>query len=111
MHTQINSFILPPLALVCGGLIGYAFGGLQAAATRRYQRKQAEGNFKSGWSVTPGSMGRVAILLVTLAFVQFLFPILFTPGGLSQWCVALGVVGGYGMTLYRQMRTRMASIR
>ena len=53
-------------------------------------------------------MGRVAILLIALAFTQFLFPIFFTPGGASQWCVAFGVVAGYGWSLYRQMRVRLA---
>ncbi|HZZ20549.1 MAG TPA: hypothetical protein VFE25_14335 [Opitutaceae bacterium] len=99
------------MALLSGLVIGLAFGALQAAASRRYLRKQTEGKFKSGWSVTPGSMGRVAILLIALAFTQAVFPIFFTPGGISQWCVALGVVAGYGLTLYRQMRMRVASIR
>jgi hypothetical protein len=97
------------MALVAGAVIGITFGGLQAAASRRYAKKQAEGGFTSGWSITPGSMSRIAILLITLAVVQFLFPIFFTPGGLSQWFVALGVVAGYGWTLYKQMRLRMAA--
>jgi hypothetical protein len=96
------------MALVAGACIGLALGFLQATAARRYAKKQSEGKFKSGWSIAPGSMSRVAILLIALAFTQFLFPIFFTPGGISQWCVALGVVAGYGWSLYKQMRVRLA---
>jgi hypothetical protein len=106
MQTQNLNLILPPVALVAGAVIGYAFGCIQAAASRRYARKQAEGKFTSGWSVTPGSMSRVAYLLVALAVTQYACPMFFTPGGISQWFVAFGVVGGYGWTLYKQMQSR-----
>jgi hypothetical protein len=106
MQTQISNLLLVPLALVAGGMIGYAFGAIQASATRRHERLQFEGKFKSGWSATPGSFRRVAYLLVALALVQFLFPMFFAPGSVSQWCVSAGVVGGYGWTLYKQMRVR-----
>jgi len=108
METQASSLLVPPMALIAGTVIGVAFGAIQAAATRRYARKQAEGKFKSAWSVTPGSMTRVAYLLVALAVTQYVFPMFFTPGGAGQWCVAIGVVGGYGFSLYKQMRRRMA---
>ena len=74
-------------------MIGYAFGSVQLSAARRYEKLQHEGKFKSGWSATPGSFRRVAYLLVALALVQFLFPVFFAPGGISQWCVSGGVVG------------------
>lgn len=106
METHISNLIIPPMALAIGTVIGFAFGAVQSAASRRYARQQAEGKFKSGWSVTPGSMRRVAYLLVGLAVVQFVFPMFFAPDGVSQWCVAIGVVGGYGWTLYRQMQAR-----
>src|SRR5271166_156364 len=108
MQPQLLNIILPPMALGAGAMIGYAFGVVQTAATRRYERLQQEGKFKSGWSATPGSFRRVAYLLVALALVQFLFPVFFVPGGVSQWCVSAGVVAGYGLTLYRQMRQRRA---
>lgn len=94
------------MALSVGIVIGYAFGAIQAAATRRHLRLQQEGKFPSGWSATPGSFRRVAYLLIALALVQFIFPALFSPDGLSQWCVSGGVVAGYGWMLYKQMRLR-----
>ena len=96
------------MALMAGGAIGYAFGALQLTATRRHEALQREGKFKSGWSATPGSFRRVAYLLVALAVVQFLFPVFFAPGGISQWCVSAGVVFGYGAALYRQLRSRIS---
>jgi hypothetical protein len=107
MQTQVANLYLPPMALVAGGMIGYAFGLIQSAAARRHERLQKEGKFKSGWSATPGSFRRIAYLLVALALVQFLFPVFFTPNGLSQWCVASGVAAGYGLVLYRDMRRRL----
>jgi Ca2+/H+ antiporter len=107
METSLLSSILPPTALLAGAAIGWAFGAVQDAAKRRYERLQTQGKFNSGWSATPGSFRRVAYLLVALALVQFLFPVFFTPGGLSQYCVSAGVVAGYGIALYRQMRRRL----
>jgi len=89
-------------------MIGYAFGLIQMAATRRHERLLSEGKFKTGWSATPGSFRRVAYLLVALAAVQFLFPVFFAVDGATQWFVSGGVVAGYGWTLYRQMRLRRA---
>jgi hypothetical protein len=108
MQSQISNAYLIPLSSAAGIMIGYTFGIIQIAAARRYEKLQLQGKFTSGWAATPGSFRRVAYLLVALAFVQFLFPVFFTPGGASQWCVSFGVVGGYGWTLYRQMRRRMA---
>jgi len=88
-------------------MIGYAFGLIQSNASRRHERLQREGKFKSGWAATPGSFRRIAYLLVALALVQFLFPVFFAPNGLSQWCVAAGVAAGYGLVLYRDMRRRL----
>ena len=107
MQTQYTSFIVPPLALIAGAMIGYAFGLIQSNASRRHERLQREGKFKSGWAATPGSFRRIAYLLVALALVQFLFPVFFAPNGLSQWCVAAGVAAGYGLVLYRDMRRRL----
>jgi hypothetical protein len=104
---QYSSFVIPPLALVAGAMIGYAFGLVQSNASRRHERLQREGKFDSGWKATPGSFRRIAYLLVALALVQFLFPIFFAPNGLSQWCVAGGVAAGYGLVLYRDMRRRL----
>jgi hypothetical protein len=107
MQTQYTNFIVLPLALIAGSMIGYAFGLIQSNASRRYERLQREGKFKSGWAATPGSFRRIAYLLIALALVQFLFPIFFAPNGLSQWCVAGGVAAGYGLVLYRDLRRRL----
>ena len=106
MDASLFNILLPPMALLAGGTIGYTFGVIQEAAKRRHEKRQLEGNFTSGWAATPGSFRRVAYLLIALALVQFLFPLMFTPGGLSQWCVSAGVVLGYGLTLYRDLRKR-----
>jgi hypothetical protein len=108
METSIVSYLLPPTALLAGGMIGLAFGYIQDAARRRHERLQQQGKYKSVLAGTPGSFRRVAYLLVALALVQFICPMLFAPGGISQWCVSLGVVAGYGWTLFRQMRLRRA---
>jgi hypothetical protein len=54
----------------------------------------------------PGSMRRVAFLLVALVLVQFVCPLLFV--GASQWCVSGGVVLGYGWVLFRGLAQRRA---
>jgi hypothetical protein len=107
MQNHFTNLYLPPMALIAGAMIGYAFGVLQSVAARRHERLQREGKFKSGWAATPGSFRRIAYLLVALALVQFLFPIFFTPDGISQWCVAAGVAAGYGLVLYRDLRRRL----
>jgi hypothetical protein len=91
-------------AFVAGGLIGLSFGWLQDLALRRHQKREQSGNFNNGWAVMPGSMRRVAYLLVALALVQLLCPVLFV--GISQWCVSAGVVLGYGTLLFRRLRQR-----
>ena len=107
MQTQYSSLYLMPAALAVGAAIGYVFGAIQCAAARRHERLQSEGKFKSGWAATPGSFRRIAYLLVALALVQLLLPMFFSPGGASQWCVAAGVGAGYGLSLYRQLRSRL----
>ena len=89
-------------ALVAGGVIGLSFGMIQDLALRRHQRREQSGDLKSGWAVMPGSMKRVAYLLVALVLVQIVCPLLFIDG--SQWWVSGGVVVGYGALLFRQLR-------
>lgn len=89
-------------ASTAGALIGLLFGAMQDAAARRNQKLQNSGQFKSGWAVMPGSMRRVAYLLVALAGVQVICPILFRNG--CQWWVSAGVVAGYGWALWRKLR-------
>lgn len=88
--------------LFVGGFIGLAFGAFQNAALRRNEKLQKQGDLKSGWLVMPGSMSRVAFLMVALVVVQVVMPLLFD--GVSQWMVSAGVVLGYGWILYLQLR-------
>jgi len=92
------------LALAAGGIIGYAFGLIQNAARLRHEKRQLEGNFKSGWSIIPGSGARIAYLLVALLLVQLICPLLFVEG--TQWVVSGGVTAGYGFTLLQQLLRR-----
>lgn len=103
---QLGFFFWSAAALVAGGLIGVSFGLVQQAAWRRHQRLEQSGKFNSGWAVMPGSMRRVAYLLVALALVQILCPLLFTAN--CQWWVSGGVIAGYGSMLYSQLRQRLA---
>jgi hypothetical protein len=77
---------------------------LQDIALRRHQQREQSGQFNSVAAVMPGSMRRVAYLLVALVIVQILCPILFV--GASQWWVSGGVVAAYGGLLFRRLRQR-----
>ena len=92
------------LALVAGGLIGYAFGMIQNAARLRHEKRQLEGKLKNGWAIIPGSGARIAYLLVALLLVQLICPLLFVEG--TQWMVSGGVAAGYGMVLLQQLLRR-----
>lgn len=94
-------------ATLVGVVIGWAFGLLQQFAAKRHAEKEATGKLNSAWSLMPGSMTRVAFLLVALAIVQVICPMFFT--GNAQWAVSVGVVLGYGWTLYQAMRARLAA--
>jgi hypothetical protein len=93
-------------AVAAGGAIGIGFGMLQEAALRRNEKQQQAGRLGSGWAVMPGSMRRTAYLLLALIVVQVVCPRLFTDG--IQWWVSGGVVVGYGVMLYRELRRRQS---
>lgn len=109
MHLEFGKIVAAAVSLFAGGFIGYFFGYVQRAALRRNQRLQASGKLTNGWSLMPGSGQRVAYLLIALVLVQICCPLLFTGG--SQWWVSGGVVAGYGWTLYKQLRERIAQNR
>ena len=102
MQIQLMVVIRSLAALIAGGVIGLGFGLVQQIALRRNQKLEQSGRLQSGWAVMPGSMKRVAYLLVALVLVQIVCPLLFIDG--SQWWVSAGVVVGYGALLFRQLR-------
>lgn len=105
MQNQLLELARLQAALLAGGMIGVSFGMIQESAWRRHQKLQGIGKLATGWAVMPGSMGRVAGLLLALALVQLLCPLLFTDG--CQWWVSGGVVAGYGAKLFSQLRKRI----
>src|SRR5215831_21354795 len=109
MNAQLLIMLQSIAALIAGGAIGAAFGVLQDAARRHNERRQQRGDLKSGWAVMPGAGARVAYLLLVLVLIQIICPLLFRDG--TQWWVSAGVAGGYGLTLYRQMRQRISQPR
>ena len=107
MNTFLTIILLPLGALILGSVIGLAFGSIQNAALLRNKKRERQGNLHSGWSLMPGSMRRVAFLLIALALVQIACPMFFEREGM-QWIVSAGVVLGYGWTLLDQFRLRAA---
>jgi hypothetical protein len=104
MAIQLMSTLLIFLAVAAGGAIGYFFGVIQMRALRRNEQKQQTGELSNGWAVMPGSMTRVAYLLVLLVAIQIVCPLLFKDG--IQWCVSAGLVMGYGYVLFRRLASR-----
>ena len=104
MIIQFMSTFLVVVAVIAGGAIGYCFGLIQNLALRRNERRQQSGDLNTGWAVMPGSMSRVAYLLIVLVAIQILCPLLFKEG--TQWWVSAGVVLGYGYVLFRRLVQR-----
>jgi hypothetical protein len=102
-----NTF-LTIAGFIVGGLIGLAFGAVQNYALRRNEKRQMDGHLKNGWMVMPGSMSRVAFLMIALVLVQIGMPMLFDEA--SQWIVSAGVILGYGWMLDLQFRYRIKKI-
>jgi hypothetical protein len=107
MQTKVLLEVLRDLsALGAGVVIGLLFGAVQNLAARRYQKLQGNGALNTAWAVIPGSMRRVAGLLVALALVQVFCPLWFVHG--SQWWISGGVMAGYGALLFRRLRRQGA---
>jgi hypothetical protein len=102
MHIQFTEVLRWILGLIAGGVIGYGFGRVQLLALRRNERKQQLGDLKTGWAVMPGSMTRVAGLMLVLVAVQVFCPMLFSQG--TQWWVSGGICLGYGSLLLARLR-------
>ena len=104
MNITFASTVFPVVALAAGSAIGFGFGMIQQFARRRYEQKERSGVFDNAWAVMPGSMTRVAYLMLALVLVQVTAPMLF--GGVNQWLVSGGVVLGYGAMLFREFSRR-----
>ncbi len=109
MNGQSISIFYSILAMLTGGVIGLLFGSLQNGAFRRNKLLRTEGRLKNGWMIMPGSMSRVAVLLVILVVIQAACPVLFN--GNIQWMVSAGLLLGYGYTLLRHLRMRVEDHR
>ena len=101
MLMQLMEIIRPLAGLFAGGVIGLGFGWVQNLALQRNEKRQQSVGLKSGWLVMPGSMSRVAYLLLALVLVQISCPLLFVDG--IQWWVSGGVVAAYGALLFRRL--------
>jgi hypothetical protein len=101
---EIMSIFRTVAALVAGTAIGFVFGTIQNLALRRNEQRQASGSLNTGWAVMPGSMRRVAYLLIALVVVQIVCPLLFQDN--TQWWVSGGVCIGYASVLLRRLFQR-----
>ena len=90
--------------LIAGAILGSGFGIIQTLALRRNEKMEQSGSLKTGWAVMPGSMRRVAYLLIALVLVQIICPLLFVNG--TQWWVSGGVVAGYAAILSLRIMNR-----
>ena len=91
-------------ALAIGGAIGFWFGSTQNSAAARNKKKFEKGDLKTGWAIMPGSMSRVAMLLVLLVVIQLAIPVFFH--GNIEWILSAGIVLGYGWSFVKQLRRR-----
>jgi hypothetical protein len=106
MNTEFLTMLQSIVGLLVGGLIGASFGFLQNAARRRNEKRQQAGQFNNAWAAMPAAGGRVVYLLVALVLVQIICPLLFTDS--VKWWVSGGVVTGYGLMLFWQLRQRLS---
>jgi hypothetical protein len=107
IQLQLMSVVWCLMAVLAGALIGISFGLLQNKAARRNQKLERNGNLNNGFAIMPGSMRRVAYLILALGLIQIVCPLLFTNH--YEWWVSAGVVGGYGAVLFTQLRRRLAN--
>ena len=102
MNIELMDVIRSALALGAGGLIGFTFGVMQTAAARRNEKRQREGK-PGGWGVGLCVIG----LMLALVVIQMICPLLFSDHG-TRWWVSAGVLCGYGIVLFRQLRQQLA---
>jgi len=106
MTEQLINGIVYLAAIAVGTFVGAFFGTMQSLAFSKNKKRHDVGTLPTGWLVMPGSMGRVAVLLIILVAIQIGLPFLFK--GNIEWLVSIGVILGYGGILLREMRHRSA---
>ncbi len=105
MNSSIIFSLTSAAALVIGVAIGLLFGVFQNAALARNRKKVNEkGTLVTPWMAVPGSLSRVAMLLVVLVAVQVCCPMLFL--GDVQWLISAGVLLGYGWSFMKKLQQR-----
>jgi hypothetical protein len=107
MNSSMIESLLTIGALAVGAAIGFWFGTIQNAALKRNKKKYESGELKSGFFVMPGSMGRIATLLLILVAIQIAIPAFFQ--GNIQWILSAGIILGYGWTFVKALRNRSTS--
>ncbi len=108
MKSDVILVILLFGGFAIGAVVGMAFGSIQAAAHDRYRRLQQHNRLTNVATIIPGSLRRIAFLLVALVSIQIAFPMFFEREGM-QWVVSAGIVVGYGLALLRQASGRQMS--
>ncbi len=109
MNANLLNIVQWLIASFAGGGLGLAFGLLQKWARQRYEKLQQADALRSEWVVVRGSSRRIIVLLAALGLAQIICPFLFSAGG--QWWFSGGVMAGYGVMLYRQIRLRLTAAR
>jgi hypothetical protein len=92
------------LGLILGMVIGSAFAWLQMLALRRNEMLEKQQQLPGLFKLIPGSMGRVAFLLMALVLVQVLFP------GVNLWWLTGGLVVTYAIPFIWQMKNRFSRV-
>ena len=103
MNGSTIDILISLAAIAIGYAIGFWFGTIQKNALNKNKKKYANGKLKNSLFIMPGSMSRVAMLLVFLVVMQLAIPMLFK--GNIQWIVSAGIVLGYGWTFVKQLRS------
>jgi hypothetical protein len=105
MNSSIIFSLTSAAALAVGVVIGFLFGVVQNAALARNRKKlNDKRSHVTPWGAVPGSMSRVAMLLVVLVAVQVCCPMLFS--GDVQWLISAGVLLGYGWSFMKKLQQR-----
>ncbi|HUJ09407.1 MAG TPA: hypothetical protein VL171_05215 [Verrucomicrobiae bacterium] len=89
------------LGIVLGVTIGGAFAWLQLLAARRnemIEKQQPVGILQQ----VPGSMGRVALLLMALVVVQVVFPTA------NKWWLSGSLVIAYGIPFFWRLKYKLS---